>query len=104
MKTKKTASDQLKADNDSDDDDQELSLRVGCSNSSKTVGIQVWSSTTVADLKTKVRQALGPSAEGRYLRLIAKGRLLTPDAARISSFPIQDDDFLHAVLTDAGIR
>jgi len=60
--------------------------------------------STVYTLKERVREALGPAARGRYLRLIGHGRLLAPDSASLEGFRLMDGDCLHAVLAAPGIR
>eukprot|EP00978_Attheya_sp_CCMP212_P024278 scaffold76031_cov56-Attheya_sp.AAC.3 len=60
--------------------------------------------STVYTLKERVREALGPTARGRYLRLIGHGRLLAPDSASLEGFRLMDGDCLHAVLAAPGIR
>lgn len=57
-------------------------------------------STTVSQLKSSVLLLLGPSTSDRYLRLIAAGKLLTPDSSLLSSFSLQSGDFIHAVLAN----
>jgi len=61
-------------------------------------------SMSVLKLKELVRKKIGPSANGRYLRLIASGRLLAPDKAPLSNFKVADGDVLHAVLAAPGVR
>ena len=80
-----------------------LSLRVR-GFSFKDVNIQVWTDQTVGEVKRIVRRALGPTSEGRYLRLISKGRMLSPDSAHVRDFSIRNGDVLHAALAPAGMR
>ena len=42
--------------------------------------------------------------QDRYLRLICKGRLLSPDESSLSEFKVVDNDVIHAVLAAAGGR
>ena len=58
----------------------------------------------VALLKRSVRDALGPGAAGRYLRLIVRGRLLAPDSAPLADFGLGGGDVVHAVLAAPGVR
>jgi hypothetical protein len=70
------------------------------------VYVQVPSNSVVSLLKDKARSALGKNNDkddadaddNLYLRLICKGRLLTPDHALIQEFNVQDGDAVHAVL------
>uniref|UniRef100_A0A7S1VTF0 Ubiquitin-like domain-containing protein n=1 Tax=Grammatophora oceanica TaxID=210454 RepID=A0A7S1VTF0_9STRA len=92
-------------DVDVDDDhaDSLVSLRIREATKPE-LEIQVESSLQVAALKSQVKEALGPSADGRYLRLISKGRLLAPDTAPLKDFSVGNGDVLHAVLAAAGVR
>lgn len=60
--------------------------------------------TSVAQLKVLVRKALTKKAteteniQDRYLRLICKGKLLSPDKSFLSEFKIDNHDVVHAVL------
>lgn len=76
----------------------EWKLRV---RSFKDVEITVPSNSIVSSLKQQVRAALGEGAQGRYLRLICKGRLLVPDHAPIQEFGLMDGDVVHAVLANS---
>lgn len=62
------------------------------------VEIAVPTNSVVSSLKQQVRTALGERAQGRYLRLICKGRLLAPDHAPIQEFGVSNGDVVHAVL------
>jgi hypothetical protein len=70
------------------------------------VQIQIPSNSVVSHLKDKARSALrkenddadDDADDDLYLRLICKGRLLTPDHAPIQDFNVQDGDAVHAVL------
>lgn len=86
---------------DDNEEVQQLTLHVL---SFKNVDINVQTDATVSHVKDVVRKALGPSTENRYLRLIAKGRLLAPDTALLKEFNVQNGDSLHAVLAAAGVR
>lgn len=83
-----------------DDTDNILNLRV---KSIQDVSISLSKQSTVQDAKQAVREALGVES-GRYLRLIASGRLLAPDTAQLHQFSIKTGDVLHAVLAAAGVR
>jgi len=96
------------------DNDESLTLRIKCNSpgveltrqDSGMANYQVvtHSDASVHSLKESVRNAIGQSARGRYLRIIASGRLLAPDVAPLSNFKIRDGDCVHAVLAAAGIR
>mmetsp|Transcript_8827 Transcript_8827/g.13550 ORF Transcript_8827/g.13550 Transcript_8827/m.13550 type:complete len:237 (+) Transcript_8827:539-1249(+) len=83
-----------------------ISLRVKPNNNgTDMVTVKVGFDDTVETLKEITIDALGPSARGRYLRLICKGRLLAPDAAKLKEFAVvRDGDVVHAVLAAAGVR
>ena len=73
--------------------------------------------TTVAQLKELVRHVLlekertngngngnrHHNNEDRYLRIICKGRLLSPDESFLSEFKVCDEDVIHAVLAAAVV-
>ena len=79
-------------------------LRVKCSSSATDLSVATNSSSTVLQLKEAVRSAIGPSARGRYLRLIASGRLLAPDSAELKGFRLSEGNVVHAVLAAPGVR
>lgn len=89
-----------------------LTLRIKCtspgintpSNPTGDYEIVTHSTAIVSTLKETIRNGIGQSSRGRYLRLIAGGRLLAPDTAPISKFNINDGDCVHAVLAAAGVR
>mmetsp|Transcript_47726 Transcript_47726/g.70651 ORF Transcript_47726/g.70651 Transcript_47726/m.70651 type:complete len:387 (+) Transcript_47726:66-1226(+) len=91
---------------------QQLTLRIKCNSpdiSPPTSGSDWYEvctdqSANVKNLKESVRNAIGASARGRYLRLIASGRLLAPDVAPLRNFKMNDDDYIHAVIAPAGVR
>ena len=101
--------------NNKKDDDAEIisknetiTLRIKCNSPGvdhlEDREVVTHSSASVHSLKESVRNAIGQSARGRYLRIIASGRLLAPDIAPLSNFKISDGDCVHAVLAAAGIR
>lgn len=111
-----TNSDRKKNDDSPSDLDDlknvSLTLRIKCtspgvnspSNPSGDYEIVTEATATVSTLKEEIRKGIGQPARGRYLRLIAGGRLLAPDTAPISKFNINDGDCIHAVLAAAGVR
>ena len=96
------------------DQDETLTLRIKCNSpgvdhSGQDSGMSNYEVVTHAEasvhsLKESIRNAIGQGARGRYLRIIASGRLLAPDVAPLSNFKISDGDCVHAVLAAAGIR
>mmetsp|Transcript_50310 Transcript_50310/g.58718 ORF Transcript_50310/g.58718 Transcript_50310/m.58718 type:complete len:476 (-) Transcript_50310:159-1586(-) len=108
----------LKRDADSDSSENSsspiLTLRVKCNSPNidpPSSGLDWYevanisrSETTISQLKDTVKESIGVKARGRYLRLIASGRLLAPDTAMLDSFVLRNDDFVHAVLAPAGVR
>lgn len=82
------------------------SLRVK-SIAKQDVNIFVRPRDTVAAVKAAVRQALGPDVTSNrpYTRLVCKGRLLAPDAAKLKDLTVvQPNDVLHAVLSASAPR
>lgn len=101
----------LEDDDDDDDDLEQVSiplpppgnekwnLRI---KSIKDVTIQVLPTDSIRDVKEAVRRALGTEVTQQrpYTRLVCKGRLLAPDAARLQDLSVvQPDDVVHAVLS-----
>ena len=95
-------------------------LRIKCSYGDMEIEIPDKGSpqtTSVAQLKSLVRKALtnkeaekqgtqnkdevAASFQDRHLRLICKGRLLSPDESVLSEFKVADQDVVHAVLGPA---
>lgn len=87
------------SDYDSVESDAAMTLRIRAFVDAE---IDVRPSTTVAECKAATIKALGKEAEGRYLRLIVKGRLLAPDTKTIGDFGLVDGDVVHAVLAPKG--
>jgi len=84
--------------------EKSLLLRVKSANQTfEDVEVQVSSNQSVGDVKHVIKKTWGPTADGRYLRLICKGRLLAPDSASIRDFCVENGDVLHAVLAAAGV-
>lgn len=82
------------------DEDHDGCWRLRVKTSKKDTEITVRGWDTVALVKEKSLQALDAPAHS-YIRLIAKGRLLAPDEARLDQFPsLQAGDILHAVISD----
>lgn len=92
-----------------EDNGLHVNLRLRCTGTTRDplkneYEIQIPKSGTVIYLKDLVRNTIGRSAHGRYLRLICSGKLLAPDDASIDSFDLKDGDCVHAVLAAAGVR
>jgi len=82
-----------------------LTLRVKSSaHPTKDLKVSTERDATVEQLKESIRSALGSSTRGRYLRLIASGRLLAPDTAGLENFSLKEGSVVHAVLSVAGVR
>lgn len=83
-----------------------MALRIKSSYGDNTIDIQGCPETTsVAKLKSLVKEALeqqdktgGDTVQDRHLRLICKGKLLSPDESMLSEFKVLDEDVVHAVL------
>ena len=58
---------------------------------------------TVSELKTLISRSV-QGAEGKFLRLIMQGKLLSPDTAPLSTFRIMDRAVVHCVLSDQPPR
>eukprot|EP00980_Cylindrotheca_fusiformis_P003990 scaffold874_cov126-Cylindrotheca_fusiformis.AAC.23 len=77
---------------------EEWTLRI---KSFRDVEIQIPSNSVVSQVKDRIRAALKEKDRRRYMRLICKGRLLTPDHAPIQEFNVRNGDAVHAVLATA---
>jgi len=83
----------------------QLTLRIKSSaNLTNDLTVSTERSATVEQLKESIRSALGTSTQGRYLRLISSGRLMTPDTAGLDAFRLKEGSVVHAVLSVAGVR
>lgn len=100
----------LDSEYDSDTDDA-VTLRIKATHpghDSKDVTVTVVPSTdTVASLKQAVLEALGDDTDDSksntttpYVRLVARGRLLAPDAAVLERLPfrLESNDVVHAII------
>ena len=83
--------------------DEEVTLRVKAS-SFQDSEISLERSASIQLVKQTIVDSLGEEARGRYVRLICKGRLLTPDTATLEGLSIRSGDVLHAVLAAKGVR
>ena len=72
-----------------------LSLRI---KSSRDITVQVRPHDTIATLKTTILQGLDQT-DAPYIRLIAAGRLLAPDAACVRDFALASGSVVHAVVS-----
>lgn len=83
----------------------QLTLRIKSSaNLTNDLTVSTEHNATVEQLKESIRSALGTSTQGRYLRLISSGRLMTPDTAGLDAFSLKEGSVVHAVLSVAGVR
>lgn len=80
-----------------------ISLRIKTLDSKEHLMEVDASCLTVSELKSKLSRSL-PGAEGKFLRLITQGKLLTPDTASLESFRISDRAVVHCVFSDQPPR
>jgi hypothetical protein len=80
-----------------------ISLRIKTLDSKEHLVEVDASCLTVSELKSKLSRSL-PGAEGKFLRLITQGKLLTPDTASLESFRISDRAVVHCVFSDQPPR
>lgn len=80
-----------------------MTLRVKAS-TFKDSEISLARTASIKMAKQAILETLGENAQGRYLRLICKGRMLAPDTATLEGFSLASGDVLHAVLAAQGVR
>ena len=110
----RTSLDQL-VDNNNNDKNPVTTLRIKSSYGDTEVDIQGCPKTTiVSKLKSLVKQALSQKDQetnnqksnngfqDRQLRLICKGKLLSPDDSKLDEFKVTNGDVIHAVLGKPG--
>lgn len=67
--------------------------------SEKPLRVEIVHSASVAELKELVKKKM--NAEGKFLRLIHQGKMLSDDKATLESCKVQDDDFVHCAISAA---
>lgn len=61
-----------------------------------------WGGAHSCQFKLQVSRVIG--AEGKYVRLISAGKMLTPDEAIVGDFGLKDNCFVHCIVTAAPPR
>lgn len=83
--------------------DSSITLRIIVSNGEvRDKEVTVNTSDTVESLKQVVSKAIG--ASGKFLRLIASGRMIAPNEARLDTFPLKNGSVVHAVISNVAPR
>jgi len=67
-----------------------------------THNIYTSSSSTVAELKALVLEAMGK--EGKFARLLYAGRMLQPDGAILGDLKVPSGSWVHVVVSDVAPR
>ncbi|CEG38577.1 ubiquitin family [Plasmopara halstedii] len=67
--------------------------------SEKPLRVEIVHSASVAELKELVKKKV--NAEGKFLRLIHQGKMLSDDKATLESCKVKDDDFVHCAISAA---
>ncbi|TDH68550.1 hypothetical protein CCR75_000298 [Bremia lactucae] len=67
--------------------------------SEKPLRVEIVSLASVAELKELVKKKA--NAEGKFLRLIHQGKMLSDDKATLESCKIKDEDFIHCAISSA---
>lgn len=82
--------------------DGTTTLRIKTTGDGKEYSVSIRPQNTVSELKKNVCTAIG--AEGKFVRLIASGKLLTPDTAILGDFNLADQSFIHCVVSSVAPR
>ncbi|KAG5188556.1 hypothetical protein JKP88DRAFT_347849 [Tribonema minus] len=77
-----------------------FTLKIKTTTDGKEYKVDASNVVSVAQLKDRVRAAIG--AEGKYLRLIASGKMLAPDTAALAAFKVPDQSFVHCVVSSSA--
>lgn len=96
-----TREESLASENDSES--SSITLRIMVSSGDvreKEVTVNI--NDTVESLKKAVSEAL--CLHGKFLRLIAAGRMITPNDARLNAFPLKSGSVIHAVISTVAPR
>ncbi|GMF19652.1 unnamed protein product [Phytophthora lilii] len=67
--------------------------------SEKPLRVEIAPSSSVAELKELVKKKA--NAEGKFLRLIHQGKMLSDDRATLESFKVKNEDFIHCAISSA---
>ncbi|TYZ63250.1 hypothetical protein PybrP1_009441 [[Pythium] brassicae (nom. inval.)] len=67
--------------------------------SEKPIRVEILPSATVGELKELVKKQAG--AEGKFLRLIHQGKMLSDDRATLESCRVKSEDFIHCAISAA---
>lgn len=67
--------------------------------SEKPLRVEILAKATVGELKDVIKKLA--SAEGKFLRLIHQGKMLSDDKATLESCKVKSDDFVHCAISAA---
>jgi hypothetical protein len=67
--------------------------------SEKPIRVEILPSATVGELKEQVKKQA--NAEGKFLRLIHQGKMLSDDKATLESCRVKSEDFIHCAISAA---
>lgn len=67
--------------------------------SEKPIRVEILPSATVGELKELVKKQA--NAEGKFLRLIHQGKMLSDDRATLESCRVKSEDFIHCAISAA---
>ncbi|KAJ0401593.1 hypothetical protein P43SY_008668 [Pythium insidiosum] len=65
----------------------------------KPIVVEIVASATVGELKETVKKLT--NSEGKFLRLIHQGKMLSDDKATLESYNIKSEDFIHCAISAA---
>jgi hypothetical protein len=67
--------------------------------SEKPLRVEILPKATVGELKDVIKKLA--NAEGKFLRLIHQGKMLSDDKATLESCKVKSDDFVHCAISAA---
>ncbi|DBA04960.1 TPA: hypothetical protein N0F65_006962 [Lagenidium giganteum] len=79
-------------------DEEKLVLKVKTM-TEKPLVVEISPSASVAELKDAIKKQI--NAEGKFLRLIHQGKMLSDDKEALSSYKVKTDDFIHCAMSAA---
>uniref|UniRef100_K3WU41 Ubiquitin-like domain-containing protein n=1 Tax=Globisporangium ultimum (strain ATCC 200006 / CBS 805.95 / DAOM BR144) TaxID=431595 RepID=K3WU41_GLOUD len=90
------------ADDDGDQEQQQQNEKIVVkvkTLSEKPIRIEIHPSASIGELKEIVKKQA--SAEGKFLRLIHQGKMLSDDKATLNSCKVKSEDFIHCAISAA---
>lgn len=79
-----------------------MRIKIANSGEDKDYTVSISPQASVGALKARVSSTI--DAKGKFLRLIAAGRMLTPDTQPLEKFKLRDGGVVHVLVSDRAPR